>query len=26
VEMQKCKDTLEEYKTLRCRLCAAGVP
>jgi len=25
-EAQKCKDTLEEYKTIRCKLCAAGVP
>ena len=25
-EAKKCKATLDEYKTLRCKLCAAGVP
>ncbi len=25
-EAKKCKATLDEYKALRCKLCAAGVP
>ena len=25
-EAKKCKATLDEYKILRCKLCAAGVP
>jgi hypothetical protein len=25
-EAKKCKETLDEYKALRCKLCAAGVP
>lgn len=26
IEAKKCRDTLEEYKVLRCKLCAAGMP